>query len=89
MAASLRVLDALDGGLEFESVEAGLAALERHGDLLPASPTRSSVAAPMLELPRETGCCVQATRSRRAGTGWPFHDGGHLLVSKPELPCKH
>jgi isocitrate dehydrogenase (NAD+) len=35
MAATLRVLDALDCGLSYDSVEAGLPALERHGDLLP------------------------------------------------------
>ena len=35
MASSLRVLDALDCGLEYEFVEAGLTALEQHGDLLP------------------------------------------------------
>lgn len=35
MEASLRVLDALDCGLEYEFVEAGLLALEKHGDLLP------------------------------------------------------
>lgn len=35
--ATLRVLDALDCGLQFEFVEAGLMALEKHGDLLPAA----------------------------------------------------
>ena len=33
--ATLRVLDALDAGLEFEFVEAGLVALERSGELIP------------------------------------------------------
>ncbi|MEE4218345.1 MAG: isocitrate dehydrogenase [Xanthomonadales bacterium] len=42
MQASLRVLDALDCGLEYEFVEAGLLALEKHGDLLPA-PTLESI----------------------------------------------
>ncbi len=37
MNATLRVVEALDCGLRFEFVEAGLLALERHGDLLPAS----------------------------------------------------
>jgi isocitrate dehydrogenase (NAD+) len=37
MKASIRVLDALDCGFEFEYVEAGLIALEKHGDLLPVS----------------------------------------------------
>jgi isocitrate dehydrogenase (NAD+) len=35
MAATLRVLDALDAGLEYERVDAGLVALEKHGQLLP------------------------------------------------------
>jgi isocitrate dehydrogenase (NAD+) len=37
MKASIRVLDALDCGFEYEYVEAGLIALEKHGDLLPVS----------------------------------------------------
>lgn len=36
MNATLRVLDALDCGLEYEFHDAGLTALEKHGDLLPA-----------------------------------------------------
>ena len=35
MTATLHVLEALDCGLQFEFVEAGLMALEHHGDLLP------------------------------------------------------
>ena len=35
MDATLRVLDALDCDLEYEFVDAGLVALEKHGDLLP------------------------------------------------------
>ena len=35
MDATLRVLDALDVGLEYEFVEAGVGALEKHGELLP------------------------------------------------------
>lgn len=35
MSATLRVLDALDVGLEYEFVEAGLVALEKHGELVP------------------------------------------------------
>ncbi len=35
MSATLRVLDALDAGLLYERVDAGLVALEQHGDLLP------------------------------------------------------
>jgi len=42
MQATLRVLDALDCGLEYEFVDAGLAALDRHGNLLP-EPTLESV----------------------------------------------
>ena len=35
MTATLRVLDALDTGLEYEIVEAGLVALENGGELIP------------------------------------------------------
>jgi isocitrate dehydrogenase (NAD+) len=42
MAACLRVLDALDCGFEYEPVEAGLLALEKHGELLPG-PTLDSI----------------------------------------------
>ncbi|HEX7816994.1 isocitrate dehydrogenase [Dyella sp.] len=37
MNATLRVLDALDTGLTYDIVEAGMVALEKHGDLLPAA----------------------------------------------------
>jgi len=37
MTATLRVLDALDCGLTYEPVDAGMVALERHGELLPAA----------------------------------------------------
>ncbi|HEX5960124.1 MAG TPA: isocitrate dehydrogenase [Rhodanobacteraceae bacterium] len=37
MAATLKVLDALDCGLEYGFVEAGMAALEKQGELLPAA----------------------------------------------------
>jgi len=42
MKANIRVLDALDCGLEYEYVEAGLGALEKHGNLLP-EPTLESI----------------------------------------------
>ncbi len=42
MEASLRVLEALDCGLDYEFVEAGLPALDKHGDLLP-EPTLESI----------------------------------------------
>jgi isocitrate dehydrogenase (NAD+) len=35
MGATLKVLDALDCGLDYEFSEAGMAALEKHGELLP------------------------------------------------------
>ena len=35
MTATLRVLDALDCGLTYEFVDAGMTALDKHGDLLP------------------------------------------------------
>ena len=41
MEAGLRVLDALDCGLEYEFVEDGLTALEAHGNLLPESTLES------------------------------------------------
>jgi len=37
MNATLRVLDALDCGLTYDVVEAGMVALDKHGDLLPAA----------------------------------------------------
>jgi isocitrate dehydrogenase (NAD+) len=37
MQEAIRVLDALDCGLHYEFVEAGLNALEKHGDLLPGT----------------------------------------------------
>jgi isocitrate dehydrogenase (NAD+) len=37
MDASLRVLDALAVGLQYEFVDAGMTALEKHGELLPAA----------------------------------------------------
>ena len=39
--ATLRVLDALDAGLDYEFVDAGLVALERSGELLPAATLES------------------------------------------------
>ena len=41
MRATLRVLDALQAGLEYEFVEAGLAAQEKFGELLPAATLES------------------------------------------------
>jgi isocitrate dehydrogenase (NAD+) len=43
MTATLRVLDALNAGLSYEFVDAGMAALEKHGELLPQA-TLDSVA---------------------------------------------
>jgi isocitrate dehydrogenase (NAD+) len=37
MTATLRVLDALDCGLTYDFVDAGMVALDKHGDLLPQS----------------------------------------------------
>ena len=42
MRATLRVLDALDLGLQYDVVEAGLAAQEKHGDLLPRRRSKRS-----------------------------------------------
>ena len=41
MDATLRVLDAMNLGLKYEFAEAGLVALEQHGELLPASTLES------------------------------------------------
>ena len=41
MDATLFVLDKLNAGLEYEEADAGLAALEKHGDLMPASTLES------------------------------------------------
>src|SRR5690348_12478808 len=41
MTATLRVLDALDAGLSYEFVDAGMAALEKHGELLPQATLES------------------------------------------------
>jgi isocitrate dehydrogenase (NAD+) len=41
MGASIRVLDVLDCGLDYEYVEAGLNALDQHGDLLPQATLES------------------------------------------------
>ncbi len=41
MDATLHVLDALDTGLSYEEADAGLVALEKHGDLLPAATLES------------------------------------------------
>ncbi|HET6906750.1 MAG TPA: isocitrate dehydrogenase [Rhodanobacteraceae bacterium] len=43
MTATLRVLDALDAGLAYEFVDAGMAALDKHGELLPQA-TLDSIA---------------------------------------------
>jgi isocitrate dehydrogenase (NAD+) len=43
MAATLHVLDALDCGLTYDTVEAGMIALEKQGDLLP-KPTLDAIA---------------------------------------------
>lgn len=41
MDATLRVLNALEVGLEYEFVDAGMAALDKHGELLPAATLES------------------------------------------------
>lgn len=43
MTATLRVLDALDCGLAYDFVDAGMVALDKHGELLPAA-TLASIA---------------------------------------------
>jgi isocitrate dehydrogenase (NAD+) len=41
MAATLAILDAVDSGLEYEFAEAGLSALDKHGELLPETTLQS------------------------------------------------
>lgn len=61
MAATLRVLEALDCGLRFEFVEAGLGALEKHGDLLPAA---------TLESIRRNGVALKGPLTTPVGKGF-------------------
>ena len=61
MEASLRVLDALDFGFEYEFVEAGLPALEKHGDLLPE---------PTLESVRRNGVALKGPLTTPVGKGF-------------------
>jgi len=61
MEASLRVLDALGCGLEYEFVEAGLPALEKHGDLLPG---------PTLESVRRNGVALKGPLTTPVGKGF-------------------
>ena len=63
MDATIRILDALDCNLSYEPVEAGLPALEKYGDLLPAetmeSVRRNRVALKgPLTTPNSCGCCA-------------------------------
>jgi isocitrate dehydrogenase (NAD+) len=61
MDASLRVLDALECGLEYDFVEAGLPALEQHGDLLP-EPTLASI--------RSNGVALKGPLTTPVGKGF-------------------
>lgn len=61
MAATLHVLEALDCGLQFEFVEAGLGALEIHGDLLPAA---------TLESIRRNGVALKGPLTTPVGKGF-------------------
>ena len=61
MSATLRVLDALGCGLQFEFAEAGLVALEQHGDLLPAS---------TLEAIRRNGAALKGPLTTPVGKGF-------------------
>ncbi|HET6591813.1 MAG TPA: isocitrate dehydrogenase [Xanthomonadales bacterium] len=61
MAATLHVLEALDCGLQFEFVEAGLGALEKHGDLLPAA---------TLESIRRNGVALKGPLTTPVGKGF-------------------
>ena len=60
-SAALRVLDALDCGLQYEFAEAGLAALEKHGDLLPES---------TLESIRRNGAALKGPLTTPVGKGF-------------------
>lgn len=61
MKASLRVLDALECGLEYEFVDAGLCALEAHGNLLPE---------PTLESIRRNGVALKGPLTTPVGKGF-------------------
>lgn len=61
MSATLRVLDALGCGLQFELAEAGLVALEKHGDLLPVS---------TLESIRRNGVALKGPLTTPVGKGF-------------------
>ena len=59
--ATLRALDALDCGFEYEFVDAGLVALEKHGDLLPEA---------TLESIRRNGIALKGPLTTPVGKGF-------------------
>jgi isocitrate dehydrogenase (NAD+) len=61
MAATLRILDAMDAGFIYERVDAGLAALESQGDLLPQE-TLDSIA--------RNGLCLKGPLTTPVGKGF-------------------
>lgn len=61
MKATLRVLDALDAGLDYEFMDAGLAALEKHGELVPAE-TLASI--------RRNRICLKGPLTTPVGKGF-------------------
>ena len=61
MAAALKVLDAMGCGFEYDEVDAGLLALERHGDLLP-QPTLDSI--------RRNGVALKGPLTTPVGKGF-------------------
>ena len=61
MSAALSVLDAMGCGFEYETVDAGLLALEKHGDLLPR-PTLDSI--------RHNGVALKGPLTTPVGQGF-------------------
>jgi isocitrate dehydrogenase (NAD+) len=61
MSATLRVLDALDAGLEYEMVEAGLVALEKEGELIPERTLQSI---------RKNSICLKGPLTTPVGKGF-------------------
>jgi isocitrate dehydrogenase (NAD+) len=61
MAAALKVLDAMDCGFEYDEVDAGLLAMEKHGDLLP-QPTLDSI--------RRNGVALKGPLTTPVGKGF-------------------
>ena len=65
MDATLYVLDAMKLGLRYEEADAGLVALEKHGELLPQATMDS----------------IRRTRAIAPESAFPAFDGGHDVAT--------